>query len=370
MTRQNKFLHIIENFNDVIWTIDIKTGRFTYVSPSVTKLFGYTLDEALEGVFDANPNNNESYKATQQKILLEIEKLVYSGREYSDMQFEYQMPDKSGIQIWVETEVRILKEDGQPKEILGITRNIEERKRVDSILKNYANELEKLNTQKDLFLKVLAHDLRSPFHSLLGFSNHIIETFDESNPDETKEKLKLLNQNIYSTFHLLEDLLLWTKNQSGKLVSVYKNISFNDLCEDVLENVNSDSKSIQIKYFESEKIVLRTDITMLKVILRNLVENAVKFSHDGGIIKIYAIQTNENVTISVADYGVGMTEKQVDNLWQNPNSSAGTKGEKGFGLGLTFCKELVERLGGKIWVESALGKGSNFRFSLPAQIKS
>ncbi|MCG6191248.1 sensor histidine kinase [Maribellus maritimus] len=104
--------------------------------------------------------------------------------------------------------------------------------------------------------------------------------------------------------------------------------------------------------------------------MRNLVANAVKFSYDGGIIKIYAIQTNENVTISVADNGVGMTEKQVDNLWKNPNSSAGTKGEKGFGLGLTFCKELVERLGGKIWVESTLGKGSNFKFSLPNPIKS
>lgn len=235
MVNENKFLHIIENFNDVIWTIDIKTSRFTYVSNAVTKLLGYTVEEALEGVFDKHPNNNETYKTTQLKIITEIEKLITSGEDYSDMQFEYQMPNKSGAQVWVETEIRILKEDGYPKEILGITRNIEERKKITSLLKNYTKELERLNSEKDQFIKILAHDLRSPFNSMLGFSNHLLETFKETSKEEAEQKLRLINEKILSTFQLLEDLLIWTKHQSSKILSTFENVYIEDVCNDIIK---------------------------------------------------------------------------------------------------------------------------------------
>ena len=365
MANVNRYLHIIENLNDVIWTIDINTSRFTYVSASVTPLLGYSVEEAMEGVFDENPNNNKSYKDTQQLIRLEIQKLFNSGKEYSDMQFEYQMPNKKGVQIWVETEIRILKEDGYPKEILGITRNIEDRKKSASLLQKYSKELERLNYEKDRFIKILAHDLRSPFNSMLGFSNNLLETFKESSKEETEQKLKLINDKLFSTFQLLEDLLIWTKFQSDNRSSTLENVSVAELCNDIIRYVALNFKNISVSYFESEKIVIRTEIKTLKAIVRNLISNAIKYTNINGSVKVYAYKSSENVIITVSDNGIGMTEKQIENLWQKSKSTAGTQGEKGFGFGLVFCKELTEKLGGKIWVESKPGKGSSFKISLP-----
>ena len=365
MSDKSKLLHIIENLNDVIWTIDINTSRFTYVSPSVTQLLGYSVKEALEGIFDNNPNNNESYRTTQKKIQTELGELIHSGREYSDMRFEYQMPNKKGMQVWVETEIRILKEDGSPKEILGITRNIEERKKIETLLQDYTTKLEKINDEKDLFIKILAHDLRSPFNALLGFSNYLLETLNEISLNKIEEKLKLINQKLYGTFHLLEDLLVWARFQSGSLPSTPEDISFAELCEDILSSITSNSKNIQINYFESEKITLHTDVNILKAILRNLISNAIKFSNEKGVIKIYAIKSPENITITVADNGVGLTDEQIDNIWQKIETTKGTRGEKGFGLGLVVCNELVEKLGGKIDIASKPGEGSKFIISLP-----
>jgi len=365
MVDKDKFLHIIENFNDVIWTIDIKTSRFTYISGAVTKLLEYSVEEALAGVFDNHPNNNESYKATQLQIITEIEKLINSGKEYSDMKFEYQMPNKTGVQIWVETEIRILKEDGFPKEILGITRNIEERKKNDFLLQNYAKELERLNSGKDQFIKILAHDLRSPFNSMLGFSNNLLETFKEASKEELERKLKLINAQIFDSFQMLEDLLIWTKHKSAEKLSSFEDVYIADVSNDIIKYLASNFKNISVSYFESEKIVIRTDVYYLKAILRNLISNAIKYTNINGRILVSAIKSSGYVTINVLDNGIGMTEEQIENIWQNSKSAVGTNGEKGFGLGLVFCKELAEKLGGKLCVESKLGKGSNFKIRLP-----
>lgn len=369
MDDENKFSHIIENFKDVIWTIDIKTSRFTYISTAVTKLFGYSVEEALEGAFDRHPNNNDSYRKTQLLIITEIEKLINSGKEYSDMHFEYQMPNKVGVQIWVETEIRILNENGYPKEILGITRNIENRKKTDFLLQGYSKELEKLNYEKDQFIRILAHDLRSPFNTMLGFSENLLETLKETNIEEVETKLKLINEKLNSTFQMLEDLLVFSRHQAVDIQTMQENISITEICYDVIKHVSSNFKNISINYFESEKIMLQTDANILKVVLRNLISNAIKFTNTNGSVKVLAVNSPENVTITVSDNGIGMTEKQVENIWQNSKSTTGTQGEKGFGLGLIFCKELTEKLGGELSVESKLGIGSSFKISLPINNK-
>ncbi|WP_346856814.1 PAS domain-containing sensor histidine kinase [uncultured Draconibacterium sp.] len=364
MLSEKKFLHIIENLNDIIWTIDIISSRFTYVSPSVTQL-GYLIEEAMEGAFDKHPNNNTSYKKTQLQIQDEIKRLITSDEEYSDMRFEYQMPNKAGTQIWVETEIRILKEDGYPKEILGITRNIEDRKKNDLIIENYARELERLNYEKDQFIKILAHDLLSPFNTMLGFSNHILETFKETGKEDLEPQLKLINHKLLSTFQMLEDLLVWVKNSSSEIFSTFEDVPLNKLCNTIIKNVASNFKNISVVYIESENIILKTNTNILKVILRNFISNAIKFTDINGSIEVLASKSPENVTITVSDNGIGMTDEQIENIWQKSESCNGTKGETGFGLGLVFCKELIEKLGGKIWAESELGKGSKFNISLP-----
>lgn len=365
MSDDNKFLHIIANLTDVIWTKDLYTNKYTYVSPTVTSLLGYSVEEAMNEVFDNDSNHNESYWTTRNEIIKEIERLITTNEDYSDMKFEYQMANKEGVQIWLETEIRILKENGCPKELLGITRDIENRKKKDLQLENYAKELEKLNFEKDQFIKILAHDLLSPFNSMLGFSSNILETFKESSIEDLETQFRLVNKKIESTYYMLEDLLIWAKNSTSKTFSTFEKVHLNEVCNNIIKSMASNFKNISVVYFESEKIILQTDGNILKVILRNLISNATKFTDTNGEIRVFATKTTEYVTITVSDNGIGMTEEQTESLWQKSKSTIGTNGEKGFGLGLIFCKELVEKLGGNILVESELGKGSSFKISLP-----
>ena len=175
------------------------------------------------------------------------------------------------------------------------------------------------------------------------------------------------------TFALLEDLLKWTSTQSGKIPFKPQNLSFSDICKNILEtlNKNADAKNITIKSSIIDNISVFADSDMLKTVLRNLVSNAIKFTNKGGTIIISTKENSENVTISVSDNGIGIIPDKLTNLFDisHRQTTRGTEKESGTGLGLILCKEFVEKNGGKIWVESEVGKGSDFKFTLPISIE-
>lgn len=361
MDCEKKFRIITENLEDVIWITDIESKKITYVSPSIEKLLGYSVEEALDVPFNKDPKVNESYLSTQQ----EINKIINSGDNNVNRRFEYQIPNKKGVQVWVETIVRIISENNKPKELLGITRNIEERKKVSIKLQKYSDKLEKLTYEKDRFIQILAHDLRSPFNSLLGISNILLENINKYDSEKIERLSKLINQKLYETFSLLEDLLIWS--QSGKLLSDSKSIVLSDIYLEIYAQVKSNIKNIKINYFETEKIEFETDARLLKVILRNFISNAIKFTNINGQINVIAEKKSDQIIITVSDNGIGMDDLQKSKLWGKSNltTTIGTNKEQGTGLGLSFCKELIEKLGGTIWVKSEKGKGTDFKFSLP-----
>ncbi len=259
--------------------------------------------------------------------------------------------------------------DGVPVRNYGSFQDISERKKAEIIINIQNDELKKLNADKDRFIAILAHDLKNPFNLLLGFSDLLLKNLHKFDLDKIENQLKIIHQTTNKTYNLLEDLLLWSKSQSGKLQLEPQKIVFKEICDAILNNLLNQAiaKNISISFFEQERIILKGDVNMFKTIMLNLIANAIKFTNNKGEIKICAEKKHINATITVSDNGIGIGKDYQTKLWDFPQpiSTSGTSGEKGTGFGLILCKEFVEKHNGKIWVESDLGKGSDFKFTMP-----
>jgi len=279
------------------------------------------------------------------------------------------MPDKSIKYILAMAGASKLDGLGNPLFLHGIAQDITDRKYSDSVIKLQANELNKLNSDKDIFITILAHDLRSPFSSILGFLQLLIKNIHSYDDDKIDRQLSIINNSVQNTFNLLEDLLMWINSESGKLPFAPQKLNFTIVCNEILDDIKqfSDSKNIVINYVSPVELIVFADIDMLKTILRNLISNAIKFTNKGGQIDIYVEQMLSTLTVSIKDNGIGIEPEILNKLFDisKTHSTKGTENEKGTGLGLFLCKQFVERHDCKLWVESVLGKGSCFRFTLP-----
>ena len=268
-------------------------------------------------------------------------------------------------------ELVIAEEEKQKREAELVIANEEKQKRLAELViaNNQLQQLLKLNTDKDLFISILAHDLRSPFNALLGLSELLIENIRQYDIDEIENFVKLIKNSAEDTFALLEDLLKWTRVQSGQIPFKPQKLSLADICKNKLDTLKTiaDAKNITINLFIDEHINVFADIDMLKTILRNLVSNAIKFTNKNGAVSIFAEENSEDVTISVSDNGIGIKPNKLTKLFDisQIQTTTGTADETGSGLGLLLCKEFVEKHRGKIWVVSEYGKGSDFKFTLP-----
>ena len=258
------------------------------------------------------------------------------------------------------------------------TEDITERMKAEKALRKSEKKLKNLNTTKDKFFSIIAHDLKSPFTTMLGFSELLIKNFTKYDTQKQKEYLGILNQDIKRTYKLLENLLLWSQAQKGTIDFKPENTKLNFLLLDTLELLRQSavSKSIKIINNVPEDIRVKADQNMLFTIFRNLISNAIKFTPEGGTVEIgcrhvetygrTSLRTNTFLEIYVKDSGVGIAKEKISHLFDISEniSTKGTGGETGTGLGLTLCKEFVEKHGGKIWLESEKGKGSEFIFTL------
>ncbi len=253
--------------------------------------------------------------------------------------------------------------------VAAIFEDITNRKLAEQTLQEREKQLSALNETKDKLFSIIAHDLKSPFTSILGFSQLLIENIRKYDITKTELFLGYINSHSKSTFTLLENLLSWAKSQTGKISYQPEKLNFNEIVKQVIDlsSLVAKVKKISLNYFLSENVTVFADKNMLDSILRNLISNAIKFTNEGGTIDIYAISENDAVEITVSDNGVGMTEEVMKKLFSidKNHTSIGTNNEKGTGLGLIICKEFVEKHGGKISVESLVGEGTSFKFTLP-----
>jgi two-component system sensor histidine kinase/response regulator len=231
-------------------------------------------------------------------------------------------------------------------------------------------QLAELNASKDKFFSIISHDLRSPFTTLLGFSQLLSENIKNYNLDEIKHRVERIRTSAENLYALLENLLTWSRIQRGAMEHNPENISIIEVVEDniMLFTSKAEQKQITLKKSLEPGISVYSDHNMIHTIVRNLISNAMKFTHSGGTIEV-SIQPHDEqyMEFAVADTGIGIKQEDLAKLFRIDvqYTNVGTAGETGTGLGLTLCKELVEKNGGKIWVESEVGKGTTFRFILP-----
>ena len=234
------------------------------------------------------------------------------------------------------------------------------------------NKLTNLNADKDRFMSILAHDLKSPFNLLLGFSALLLENIHEYDIDKIKKQLTFINSSAQNIYTLLDNLLMWAHAQAGHLQFRPQDCNFAKTIADIIEVLSptANEKKISINQSGTIDITVYADVDMLKTVLRNLISNAIKFSNSEGKIDITVSKSSSEIMISVSDNGVGMKPETLSKLFDfaQIHTSPGTSGEKGTGLGLLLCKEFVENHGGRIWAESELKHGSTFRFTLPCKL--
>jgi len=236
-------------------------------------------------------------------------------------------------------------------------------------LKRVNTELERLNKTKDKFFSIIAHDLKNPFHAIIGFSELLRKDFEEMDDQQKISLLELINVSSESAFSLLENLLQWARTQTDKIKYTPENI---DICEVIKSNIDfhkisAEKKKIKLKSHIDTHNIVHADKNMITTVIRNLVSNAIKFTKINGRIDIMSSDSEKYLEITISDNGIGIDKDNLDKLFRIDSyySTSGTLGESGTGLGLIICKEFVEKNGGKINVKSEKGKGCAFTFSLP-----
>jgi signal transduction histidine kinase len=263
-------------------------------------------------------------------------------------------------------------------------KNTKEKLKLEAIIADRTKDLKNQNKElivakekveeaiktKDKFFSILGHDLSSPFNALIGYSKLLVENpqiFDEEKKTQIYKDILKTSEN---THKLLRNLLDWSLSQTGKLSIRKEHINFNNFLTEILPTLEAAAKQkgISLEVEITEEITILVDKAMVATILRNLVSNAIKFSNPNSKILISAHMDNSFGYISVTDYGVGMPEESVKNLFALDKniSTLGTNNEKGTGLGLVLCKEFATLSKGDIFVESELNIGSTFTLRVPS----
>ncbi|MFA9390520.1 MAG: two-component regulator propeller domain-containing protein [Prolixibacteraceae bacterium] len=252
------------------------------------------------------------------------------------------------------------------QKVLERTNQIEEQKQL-ILSKN--EELKELNVTKDKFFSIIGHDLGNQFHIIVGFSELLLSGFKKMDYAKIENHLGNIYKVSKHASELLENLLTWARIQTKSIFFNPKNFNVNRKILDsidFLDGVNVE-KNIKIEVFAKDEIEICADENMFSTVFRNLVANAIKFTHENGKISIDIKKKNNYCEIAVKDNGVGIPPENLQKLFKiaSNHSTLGTNGEKGTGLGLVLCKEFIDRHNGQIWVESTVGEGSRFVFTLP-----
>lgn len=294
------------------------------------------------------------------------------------------------------TKVPVKNEKNETIGLLGIIRNISEQVEIENEVSRYIEELQvnrdqseeaagqlaylnvklteseeklkELNANKDKFFSIISHDLKSPFTSLLGFSDFLLNDIDEMEKDEIKEFVQNINSSAKGVFKLLQNLLEWSRLQTDRIEffpGLFDiGILINDLKDIYVANLIQ--KNIKLEITIDDELKVYADKNMIETVIRNLLSNAIKFTPNGNKIHITAKRNDEFVYVSVRDEGVGISESNMKKLFRIDEhlTTDGTNAEKGTGLGLILCKEFVNKNGGEIQVSSEINKGTEFKFNL------
>lgn len=339
--------------------------RFTYVSKNVTELYECTAEQLIADPYllfnRVLPEDLPELQAATKKSI----------KEMSVFDHELRVKRNSGEIRWHRMISKPRKLNNGDILFDGLEHDITSQKEYELQLQKYSQELEKLNQDKDKFISILAHDMRNPFNSLIGFSDLLAENIRDFDLDEIESYVKKINNAALKNYSILEDVLEWSLASSDSKTYNPSDFQIQEVCQYVIEEENNQAlkKNIQLLCKISPKLSVYADEKMMRTVLRNLISNAIKFTPRKGSITLGAKEKDKEILISVADTGIGIKKEALSKLFHigENRSTPGTENEQGTGLGLQICKEFVAKMGGKIWAESEKGKGSVFYFTVPKQ---
>lgn len=354
---EKKYGLLFSNILQPIWLVN-KNGKIVQFNKTAYEVLEYTKEE-FENLTIPEIDTSDDINEVKNKIA----KLF----EFQNLTFETEQKTKSGKIINVVANSTLLKIDFTDI-ILVSFHDITELRNAEKRLIEKKNALEKSNSTKDTFISILAHDLRSPFSSLKGFSEMLLLDFKNFDKDEIKKMIGYIHTSAKETYNLLDNLLEWSRSQRDSIpFNPYKTSLYpiiNETC--LLSDFSAKEKNTKIIINVAKDIEADFDTEMMKTVIRNIINNAVKFTENGAIT-ISAINDENNVTIEISDTGTGMTQETIDSLFVigKTQSKTGTKGEKGTGFGLLLCKEFIDKHNGTIKVQSTKGEGSLFTIQIP-----
>lgn len=353
---------ILDNMGDAIFIKDDQS-RLLLVNNSFCELFGLTREEIIGKTLTEHVTQEE------RESFLKIDReVVANGVEIIN---EETLTLRGGNQQIISTRKSRFIDAANNAYIIGAIRDITASKRAELALQESEKQLRELNATKDKLFAIIGHDLRSPFNNILTLTELLRDNENKANSESVAIYLDMIASTSTSTLKLLESLLEWSHSQTGQTNFKSEKINVIALILEVQELAQNIAfaKNVSIQEPNVQPLEIVSDAKLLKTILRNLLSNAIKFTKSGGAIAISVKEKKNTVEFVVSDTGVGMSNQLSEKLFNIATNSSlpGTANEKGSGFGLVICKEFVEKLGGKIWVESQLGKGSDFKFTLPLE---
>lgn len=366
---EERYRSITENLEDFFWTAEKFKGQLktTFYSAAVEKMIGYSQTDLLT---DSKLFLKLIYPDDFAEVKRDL-KNFYQNYYKRSTELVFRMLHKQGNIVWVRNKLTAVRDrKGEIIKMYGLVSDISSQKKAEQVLQESTDNLTKLNEAKDRFISIISHDLRTPFSSIMGFTDILLND-NEMTPGEVREYVKYIQDSAQSMLTLVNSLLDWTKLQTGRITFEPVRHDLTDIVNKIINTVQgvAMTKDIEIVNKIEKDIFVFVDEGLIMQVLNNLLSNALKFTKSGGWIQILAEHSEHPrfLKVTVKDNGVGISEDNLNQLFRLDSklTTEGTAGEKGTGLGLTLAWEIVNRHGGKIWVESQMGEGSSFHFTLP-----
>lgn len=359
------YSQVIDSLQDYsIFTVDTDLVINSWNS-GATKIFQYETDEIVGQKFEVIFTEEDRRIGAP---ALEIKTALKEGRAVDNKWHIC----KDGSKFYAYGLVfPILGIQGEMLGYVKILRDLTERKKSEDSIARYVKELEELNTHKESVLAILSHDLRSPLTGIIGTAEYLKLNYEKMKPDALKEMLDLLHKSAKEELNMLDYLVEWARIKYATDVFTPTKIKLADYVKKVFDTLNENAsvKTINLQHDIHENTSVFADGKMVLSILQNIVSNALKHTEAGGNIVLTAKRKEDKIIVEIKDTGIGMTKEIQEKLF-TPQASSLSKARadnKGAGIGLLLVKGFLEKNGGEIWVESSVGEGSSFYFTLPIE---
>ncbi|MEE9449314.1 MAG: PAS domain S-box protein [Ignavibacteriaceae bacterium] len=366
---EEKYRNVTENIDDFLYTFE-RVGNFMrplFYTSSVEKVTGYSQADFLgDSKLFLKIIHPDDFPMLKKRL-----SALIRSRFQLSAEMEVRIINKQGGAVWIRNKVKLIRDEaGKIQKIYGLVSDITLKKRAEEELKKSTENLLKLNETKDRFISIISHDLRTPFSSILGFTE-LLASDETLSKEERSQYINFIKESSTSMLSLVNSLLDWTRLQTGRVKFEPQKIQVKTIIEKSINSLSGMSfqKGISVSSTVGNEYFVFVDQHLINQVFNNLLSNAIKFTSrdDNVTVSVKPSGTVRFLEFSVKDTGRGIKQENINKLFSVDTkfTSEGTSGEKGSGLGLSLVKDIVEKHDGKIWVESEYGKGSDFKFTLP-----